>query len=156
MPDQERPTGGVSYAEAGKFLDISPDSVRLYAKRGLLERIGETPYVTRASVTARKESMSASVAPVAFDPNDEGKLTQIDQGKVTYRNIKIFYLARHTTNSRYLWDSQPSRECDPNWEVVEEWRCNGLGRWESTPEVPGIVGTGNGITQGAIQGRIVG
>lgn len=146
--DQERPAGGVSYAEAGKFLGISPDSVRLYAKRGLLERIGETPYVTRASVMARKESLSVSAASVAFDNNEEGKLTQIDQGKSTYRNIKLFYLSRRTTDSGYLWDSQPNRSCDPGWEVVEEWRCNGLGRWESTPEIPGMVGTGNGVTKG--------
>ena len=97
---------------------------------------------------ARKESLSVSAASVAFDNNEEGKLTQIDQGKSTYRNIKLFYLSRRTTDSGYLWDSQPNRDCDPGWEVIEEWRCNGLGRWESTPEVPGMVGTGNGVTKG--------
>lgn len=98
----------------------------------------------------RKPVVAPTAAPPepTFDINEEGKLNQIEQGKSTYRLIKIFYLARRTTDSRYLWDSQPNRDCDPGWEVIEEWRCNGLGRWESTPEVPGMVGTGNGVTKG--------
>lgn len=147
--DQHRPEGGISYDEAAAFLGISPDSVRLYAKRGVLQRVGETPYVTRASVVARKQMLQASREQPAFDNNEEGKLTQIDQGKSTYRNMKVFYLARRTEDSRYLWESQATRACNSEWEVVEEWRCNGLGRWESTPVIPGMVGTGNGTKQGA-------
>jgi len=156
--DQERPTGGVSYAEAGKFLGISPDSVRLYAKRGLLDRIGETPYVTRASVTARKESMLASVAPVAFDPNENGRYEAIEHGRSFFHSEKAFDLHRVIDGNRYKWLAIGKDKCYllGESELVERWSLNGLGRWESTPVIPGIVGTGNGITQGAIQGRIVG
>jgi hypothetical protein len=118
----------------------------------LLERVKARQEAAKNAMAgkARKPvEAPASAPPVpTFDINEEGKLNQIEQGKSTYRLIKIFYLARRTTDSRYLWDSQPNRECDPGWEVVEEWLCNGLGRWESTPEIPGMVGTGNGVTKG--------
>jgi hypothetical protein len=124
----------------------------------LLEKVKARQEAAKNSMSGKARERSAAKPEQAhlaappeptFDINEEGKLSQIDQGKSTYRLIKLFYLARHTTDSRYLWDSQPNRECDPGWEVVEEWRCNGLGRWESTPEIPGMVGTGNGVTKGA-------
>ena len=118
----------------------------------LLEKVKARQEAAKNAMSGKaRKVLPTPIAPPepTFDINEEGKLNQIEQGKSTYRLIKIFYLARRTTDSGYLWDNQPNRNCDLGWEVVEEWRCNGLGRWESTPEVPGIVGTGNGITQGA-------
>jgi hypothetical protein len=168
---------GMTAQEIAAALGCHKDSIHNYKKAGLLPEpvrgTGGHPHnplryaldieELREKVKARQEAAKVACigkirkvlpTPIAppeptFDINEEGKLNQIEQGKSTYRLIKIFYLARRTTDSGYLWDSQPNRNCDLGWEVVEEWRCNGLGRWESTPEVPGVVGTGNGITQGA-------
>jgi hypothetical protein len=149
--DTERPEGGVSYAEAGKFLDISPDSVRAYAKRGLLERIGETPYVTRASVLARKESMLVGAAPAAaFDPNENGRYEAIEHGRSLFHADKAFDLHRVIDGNRYKWLAigKDKSYLLGESELVERWGLNGLGRWESTPVIPGMVGMGNGVTKG--------
>ena len=139
LPEPVPGTGGHPHNPPRYVVDLDELLVKVKARQ-----------VAAVSGKARKpEAAPAPARPEpTFDINEEGKLDQIEQGKSTYRGIKIFYLARRTMNSRYLWDSQPSRECDPGWEVVEEWRCNGLGRWESTPVIPGMVGTGNGVTKG--------
>jgi len=152
----------MSWEAASRVLGVSRDTVRLYASKGALEPAGAKGHVTRSSVEAYQESRITpgqhkkfADAPVpTFDVNEDGKQSQIEGGKVTYRFIKIFYLARKTTESGYLWDAQPNRECDPSWEVIEEWRCNGLGRWESTPEIPWAVGAGIGTVRGPMVGTL--
>jgi hypothetical protein len=148
--DIERPEGGVSYAEAAQFLGLATDSIRLYAQRGLLERIDTLPYVTRASVVARKKKMEASAKP-AFDLNESGRFKAIEEAKSFFRSDKGFSLYRVTESGGYQWlvAGRNASNLPDGHEPVEHWSLNGLGQWESTPALPGAVGTRNGVTQGA-------
>jgi hypothetical protein len=138
----------VSYAEAAQFLGIATDSIRLYAQRGELERIGTLPYVTRASVVARKKKMEAIANP-SFDMNESGRFKAIEEGKKLFRRDKYFALARVTDSQAYRWLVIARGANTKGGEIVEHWSLNGLGQWESTPVLPGAVGTRNGVTQGA-------
>ena len=110
---------------------------------------------TKAMPPEVKATFTPAPTPT-FDIDDQGREAAIETGKAIYGKVKIFYLSRLPMDTRYSWDTQPSTMCDPGWEVVEEWRCNGLGRWESTPNIPGAVGVGTGIHRGAVQGVICG
>lgn len=92
--------------------------------------------------------------PASFDVNEEGRLAMVDEGKARFRD-RVFYIARISDSGRYLWDCLPSPQVSGDWELVEEWRKNGLGRWESTPAIPGAVGShvltaSNGPKQGSL------
>ncbi len=151
--DIERPEGGVSYAEAAQFLGLATDSIRLYAQRGLLERIGTLPYVTRASVVARKKKMEASAKP-AFDLNESGRYEAVEEGKTFFRPDKYFALARVTDSQAYRWLVIARGAETKGGEIVEHWSLNGLGQWESTPVLPGAVGHGTGTRVGPILGTL--
>lgn len=153
--DAERPEGGVSYAEAAKFLGLSPDSVRLYAQRGILERIGETPYVTRASVVARKKNVSGGQKPT-FDINETGRLEAIEEGKAFFRSDRFFSLARKTVGTAYQW-LVIARGADPKGgEIIEHFTLNGLGQWESTPHLSTEVGYMTGTRIGSNRVAVLG
>ena len=154
-PSSQAPEGGVSFDRAAAYLGISTDSVRIYCGKGKLERAGEGDFVTRASLVARKESLG-NPPKATLEINEALRLAHIDEGKVQFASQGIFYLARHVGPSEINWAVFETTAPTPGWEVVEEWRRNGLGRWESTPEIPGAVGAGNGITRGAGVGVILG
>jgi len=114
------------------------------------------PIVEKPVLLPRPEPAPAAPPVPAFDINDAGKWAAVDEGKAMHAQKKLFYLIRHDDGKRYVWDYQDGTKCAEGWEVVEEWRKTGTGRWESTPDIPGIVGVGTGITHGVRQGVILG
>ena len=99
----------------------------------------------------------SEAAPIPiFDSNDEGKYQSIEEGKATFCKIGTFYLSRFSTDAKWIYQDQPGTSCAEGWELLEMWKRNGLGRWESVSINPGTVGTGNGVTRvGGLSAGIV-
>lgn len=119
---------------------------------------GRTKKLELGSSGQAEASTPVKVTPPVpiIDTNEAGKWAAVDQGKATFQESKIFYLCRNTSGRQWLWDTLLHPQPPEGWDLVEAWRKTGMGRWESTPNVPGTVGAGNGIAHGPRIGSIVG
>jgi hypothetical protein len=118
----------------------------------LLEKV-KARQVAAMSGKARKpaEAHIATPPEPAFDVNEEGRYEAIEHGRSFFRPDKAFDLWRICTPSGYKWRVTGKGQSGigvEGGEVVEHWKLNGLGQWESANVVPGMVGTGNGVTKG--------
>ncbi len=114
----------------------------------LRKAIQERQEAAKRVMVKPKTVVAAPTAP-AFDTNEEGKYQAIEQGKHTFLSAALFNLIRRTTDTGRLWDVLAAGLTPPlGWDIFEEWRRTGLGKWESTPAEPGVAGTGNGVTLG--------
>lgn len=107
--------------------------------------------------TPKPAARVAAPTPVpapTFDTNEEGKYQAIEMGKAAFRERGNFYILRRTDGDRYDY-SHHFKDCS-GWDRIETWRLNGMGRWESTPNVPGVVGMGTGVVRGPMIGRRAG
>ena len=119
-----------------------------------MTRVG-MPSCKGGIVTPKK--VSVPPAP-AFDINEEGRFEAVEHGRIFLRDEKQFNLWRIYQPSVYQWRAGGIAQTTgiglEGGEIVERWQLNGLGQWESTPEVPGHVGTRNGVTTGPIVGKL--
>lgn len=143
---------------------VAPAPAKTAPETSVAAPIEQTPPVKSPSVQIKSPPVQTQPLPAptkvapptpTFDTNENGKLAAIEEGKTSFKESALFYLIRLTEGKQWLWDSQPNTVVAEGWELVEEWRRNGLNRWESTPSEPGVVGTGNGVTYGIREGKLV-